>query len=59
MENYSLLGFVIVNPASNRVDINLDGFTQAETLTLNTLQKEETREDKKFKEMMRAMGRSV
>lgn len=59
MENYYLLGFVIVNPATNRVDINLDGFTQAETLTLNTLQKEETREDKKFKEMMRAMGRSV
>lgn len=59
MSTYFLLGFVVVNPATNRVDFHIDGFDSAETVTLNTLQKEETRDDKKFKDMMRMMGRSV
>lgn len=59
MSTYFLLGFVIVNPATNRVDFQFDGFDRPETVTLNTLQKEETRDDKKFKDMMRMMGRSV
>ena len=59
MSTYFLLGFVIVNPATNRVDFQFDGFDRPETVTLNTLQKEETRDDKKFKDMMRMMGRGV
>ena len=54
-----LLGFVVVNPATTRVDFHIVGFDSAEIVTLNTLQKEETRDDKKFKDMMRMMGRSV
>ena len=59
MSTYFLLGFVVANPATNRVDFHIDGFDAPETVTLNTLQKEETRDDKKFKDMMRMMGRSV
>lgn len=57
MTNYFLLGFVKVNPATNRVDFLFDGFGAPETVTLNTLQREESREDKKFKEMMKMIGR--
>ena len=57
MTNYFLLGFVKVNPATNRIDFLFDGFDAPETVTLNTLQREETRDDKKFKDMMKLIGR--
>lgn len=57
MTNYFLLGFVKVNPATNRIDFLFDGFGAPETVTLNTLQREETRDDKKFKDMMKLIGR--
>jgi len=57
MSNYFLLGFVKVNPATNRIDFLFDGFDTPETVTLNTLQREETRDDKKFKDMMKMIGR--
>lgn len=57
MSKYFLLGFVKVNPATNRIDFLFDGFGAPETVTLNTLQREETRDDKKFKDMMKMIGR--
>ena len=57
MSKYFLLGFVKVNPATNRIDFLFDGFGAPETVTLNTLQREETRDDKKFKDMMKLIGR--
>lgn len=59
MDEYFLLGFVTVNPGTQRVDFQFDGNEQTETVTLNTLIREETRDDKKFKDMMKMIGRSM
>jgi len=59
MKTYYLLGFVRVNTATQRVDIYMDCADGVETVTLSTLSKEGTMDDRKFKDMMRMIGRSV
>ena len=59
MKQYFLLSFVRVNPALERVDFLFDGTTQFETTTYSTLSKEGGRDDKKFKDMMKMLGRGM
>lgn len=59
MSNFYLLGFMNLNLASERVDILIDGQTNPQTYTLSTLAKENTTDDRKFKEMMKMMGRRI
>lgn len=57
MKRYFLLSFVVVNPALQRVDFLFDGAGQYETSTYSTLSKTAGKDDKKFKEMMKMLGR--
>lgn len=59
MNKYFLLSFVRVDPALQRVDFLFDGNTKFETCTYSTLSKDIGRDDKKFKDMMRMLGRSA
>ena len=59
MRNFYLLGFMQVNNTSERVDILIDGQQQPQTYLLSTLEKETTTDDKKFKEVMKLIGRRV
>lgn len=59
MSNFYLLGFLTLNLASERVDILIDGQANPQTYTLSTLSKENTTDDRKFKEMMKMMGRRI
>lgn len=59
MKQYFLLSFVRVNPALERVDFLFDGTTQFETTTYSTLSKEGGKDDKKFKDMMKMLGRGM
>ncbi|MCM1218699.1 MAG: DUF262 domain-containing protein [Lachnospiraceae bacterium] len=59
MSNFYLLGFMKVNLASERVDILIDGQQRFQTYTLSTLAKENTTDDRKFKEMMKMVGRRM
>lgn len=58
-KTYFLLGFVKINTASQRVDIMIDSVDNVETVTLSTLSKEGSLDDRKFKDMMRMIGRTV
>lgn len=58
-KTYFLLGFVKINTASQRVDIMIDNVDNVETVTLSTLSKEGSLDDRKFKDMMRMIGRTV
>ena len=58
-KTYFLLGFVKINTASQRVDIMIDNADNVETVTLSTLSKEGSLDDRKFKDMMRMIGRTV
>lgn len=59
MKQYFLLSFVRVNPALQRVDFLFDGNSQFETTTYSTLSKEGSQDGKKFKDMMKMLGRSA
>lgn len=59
MKQYFLLSFVRVNPALQRVDFLFDGNSQFDTSTYSTLSKEGGRDDKKFKDMMKMLGRGM
>lgn len=59
MSNYFLLGFVIVDPALQRVKFLFDGSTQYETLTYASLARESSTNDKQFKEMLNMLGRRM
>lgn len=59
MNQYFLLAFVRVNAALERVDFLFDGTTQFETTTFSTLSKEGGNDDRKFKEMMKMLGRGM
>ncbi len=59
MSNYFLIGFVIVDPALQRVKFLFDGSTQYETLTYATLARESSTNDKQFKEMLNMLGRRM
>lgn len=59
MKNFYLLGFIKVNLASEQVDIMIDGQSKFQSYTLSTLMKENTTDDRKFKEMMKMVGRRM
>ena len=59
MDSYFLLAFVRVDPALQRVDFLCDGNTHYETATYSTLSKEGGKDDKKFKDMMKMLGRGA
>lgn len=59
MNNFYLLGFMKLNNASERVDILIDGQQNPQTYLLNTLAKENTTDDRKFKEIMKMVGRRL
>lgn len=59
MSHYYLLGFVIVDPALQRVDFLFDGKKEYETMTFAGLARENTVDDKKFKDMMSMLGRRM
>ena len=59
MKQYFLLSFVRVNPALQRVDFLFDGNSQFDTTTYSTLSKEGGKDDKKFKDMMKMLGRGM
>lgn len=58
MKKYFLLSFIRVDPALQRVDFLYDGNTQYETYSYSTLSKDVGKDGKKFKDMMRMLGRS-
>lgn len=59
MNNYFMLGFVIVDQGLNRVHLLIDGDANFSTFTYAGLEKEGQQNDKQFKEMMKMLGRSV
>lgn len=59
MKKYFLISFVRVNPALQRVDFLFDGNSQFETSSYATISKQNGKDDKKFKEMMKMLGRSA
>lgn len=59
MKQYFLLSFVRVNPALQRVDFLFDGNSQFDTTSYSTLSKEGGADDKKFKDMMKMLGRGM
>lgn len=59
MENYFLMTFVIVDPALQRVKFLFDGKNEYEVMTFAGLARENTVDDKKFKEMMNMLGRRI
>ena len=59
MKQYFLLSFVRVNSALQRVDFLFDGNSQFETASYSTLSKEGGHDDRKFKDMMKMLGRGA
>ena len=59
MKNFYLLGFIKLNLASEQVDIMIDGQNKFQYYTLSTLTKENTTDDRRFKEMMKMIGRRM
>jgi hypothetical protein len=59
MEKYFLLSFVRVNTALQRVDFLYDGMTKYDTATYSSLSKEGGVDDRKFKDMMKMLGKGV
>ena len=59
IENYFLIAFVIVDPALQRVKFLFDGKNEFEVMTFAGLARENTVDDKKFKDMMNMLGRRI
>ena len=59
MDRYFLISFVRVNPSLQRVDFLFDGNKHYDTITYSTLSKENGHDDRKFKDMMKMLGRSM
>lgn len=59
MSKFFLISFIRVNPALQRVDMLFDGNSQFEVASYSTISKEIGKDDKKFKEMMKLLGRSA
>ena len=59
MENYFLISFVIVDPALQRVKFLFDGKNEFEIMTFANLARENTVDDRKFKEMVNMLGRRI
>ena len=59
MDNYFLMTFVIVDPALQRVKFLFDGRTEFESSTFANLARENTVDDRKFKEMVNMLGRRI
>ena len=59
IENYFLISFVIVDPALQRVKFLFDGKNEFEVMTFAGLARENTVDDRKFKDMMNMLGRRI
>jgi len=59
MNIYFLLGYVIVNPVTQRATFRFDGIDTTDTYTYDTLRREGQNDDKAFKNMMKMLGRSM
>ena len=59
MDVYFLLGYVIVNPVTQRATFRFDGIETTDTYTFDTLRRENQSDDKAFKNMMKMLGRSM
>lgn len=59
MDNYFLMSFVIVDPALQRVKFLFDGKNEFEIMTFANLARENTVDDRKFKEMVNMLGRRI
>ena len=59
MDNYFLISFVIVDPALQRVKFLFDGKNEFEIMTFANLARENSVDDKKFKEMVNMLGRRI
>lgn len=57
MKTYFLLGFVVVDNAQQMVSFMFDGHTTFQTVTFSGLERENSRDEKKFKEMLKVMNR--
>jgi hypothetical protein len=58
MQTYYLLGFVIVDNASQIAHFYFDGASDFESVSFSGLEKENTRDERKFKEMLKVINRN-
>lgn len=58
MQTYYLLGFVIVDNASQIAHFYFDGAPDFESVSFSGLEKENTRDERKFKEMLKVINRN-
>ena len=58
MQTYFLLGFVIVDNASQIVHFMFDGRKDFESVAYSGLERENSRDERKFKEMLKAINRN-
>lgn len=58
METYYLLGFVIVDSSAQIAHFYFDGSTDFESVSFSGLEKENTRDERKFKEMLKVINRN-
>lgn len=58
MSSYYLLSFVTYDGSTQRVDLSIDGAPENQVLTISTMEREATNQDRQFREMMKALGRS-
>jgi hypothetical protein len=59
MDVYFLLGYIVVNPVTQRATFRFDGIETTDTYTYDTLRRENQSDDKAFKNMMKMLGRSM
>jgi hypothetical protein len=59
MSTYFLLGFVVTNSVTQVAKFKFDGIDTTDTYTFDTLKRENTSDDKAFKNMMKMLGRSM
>ena len=59
MRAYFLIAFVIVDPSLQRARFLFDGKYEFETYTYETLKREQSGDDQKFKEMINLLGRRM
>jgi hypothetical protein len=59
MDVYFLLGYINVNPVTQRASFRYDGIETTDTYTYDTLRRENQSDDKAFKNMMKMLGRSM
>lgn len=58
METYYLLGFVVVDNSAQIAHFFFDGATDFESVSFSGLEKENTRDERKFKEMLKVINRN-